>query len=70
MQHDAQEFLIYLLDQIHEETKSDVIIKKIKLNEHTMKYLEEKERLIKEDKKQELKQLISKNYLISDKISQ
>ncbi len=62
-QHDAQEFLLFLLDQIHEETKSDIIIKKIKLNDYTMKYLEEKERLIKEDNKEELKQLISNNYL-------
>ena len=38
-QQDAQEFLIFLLDQIHEETKSDIIIKKLKLNQHTVKYL-------------------------------
>jgi ubiquitin carboxyl-terminal hydrolase 8 len=63
-QHDAQEFLIFLLDQIHEETKSDITIKKLKLNTQTIDYLEQKEKLIKEDKKEELKELISNNYLI------
>ena len=46
-QHDSHEFLIYLLDFIHEEIKSDVQIKKIKLNKLTLNYIDTKTNLNK-----------------------
>lgn len=74
-QHDGHEFLIYLLDTIHEEIKSNVNIKKIKLNKISQQYVDRKEELkkqleltqiesAKEPIKQELKQLYNNNYLI------
>jgi ubiquitin carboxyl-terminal hydrolase 8 len=75
MQHDAQEFLTYLLDQIHEENKSDIVIKKVKLNSKTNAYIGAKQRILKqieeidnEEKKEtlklQLKQLVNNNYII------
>ena len=78
-QHDGHEFLIYLLDTIHEEIKSNVNIKKIKLNKISQAYVDKKENLkkqlesttsdttsdtTKETIKQALKQLYNNNYLI------
>lgn len=44
-QHDGHEFIIYLLDRIHEENKSDVVIKKLKINKVTSNYIEKKTNL-------------------------
>jgi ubiquitin C-terminal hydrolase len=74
-QHDGHEFLIYLLDTIHEEIKSNVNIKKFKLNKISQEYVDRKEELkkqleltqidtAKEAIKQELKQIYNNNYLI------
>lgn len=38
-QHDSQECVSYILDKIHEETKTDAKIKFVKLNEEQQKYL-------------------------------
>ena len=72
-QQDGQEFLIYLLDQLHEEIKSDIEIKKIKLNKTTLKYIEDKMNLLnliestneteKQNYKTELKKLRDENYI-------
>jgi ubiquitin carboxyl-terminal hydrolase 8 len=72
-QHDGHEFLIYLLDTIHEELKSNVNIKKIKLNKISQEYVDKKLFLKKmiqektgteqEQLKQELKQLYNNNYV-------
>ena len=75
MQHDAQEFLTFLLDQIHEENKNVVEIKKIKLNSKVNSYIGAKERILKQIKetedesikgtlKNQLKKLINNNYII------
>lgn len=74
-QHDGHEFLIYLIDQLHEEIKSDIQIKKIKLNKSTSKYVEEKTNLKnliesttdeteKQNYKTELKKLYDENYIL------
>jgi ubiquitin carboxyl-terminal hydrolase 8 len=74
-QHDSHEFLIYLLDFIHEEIKSDVQIKKIKLNKLTLNYIDTKTNLKnlielatdeneKETYKNELKKLLNENYIL------
>jgi len=48
MQHDAQEFLTFLLDHIHEELKSDIMIKKVKFNSKTNAYIGAKLRILKQ----------------------
>jgi ubiquitin carboxyl-terminal hydrolase 8 len=75
MQHDAQEFLTFLLDQLHEEIKDFVVIKKVKLNSKVNSYIGAKHRILKqieetEDEsikgtlKLQLKNLINNNYII------
>lgn len=77
-QHDAQEFLTFLLDQIHEELKMDIVIKKVKFNSKTNAYIGAKIRILKQIEetkengnegiekilKNQLKILINNNYVI------
>ena len=74
-QQDGHEFLIYLLDQLHEEIKSDIQIKKMKLNKSTSNYIEAKTNLRnliesttdeteKQNYKGELKKLYDSNYIL------